>query len=181
MLDLATVQDAGDWDRFRPVGEDTFEQEAFVPWWARHREALSDLHRDVCEQWIFRHWRATRHRWLDPLGLVSHDETFTTDAFLAAVHLHWGGPVDAEFDYDVFRSNRPDPLPTAMDENWANGTWVLPPVLLETPDGVKFHTEEYPDKRYLVVEGSKRFRWLNALAHRSEETGPHRCYVLKPR
>ena len=58
-----------------------------------------------------------------------------------------------------------------MEENWANGTWVLPPVLLQTPDGVKFYTEEYPDKRYLVVEGSKRFRWLNALAHRGDETG----------
>lgn len=178
MLDLASLQDTRDWDQFRPIGEDTFDQETFDSWWERHQADLGDLHPQVCEQWIYRHWRGTRHRWLDPRQLTSRHEVFETDAFLAAVHLHWGGPAQAEFDYEVFRADKPNALPTAAPQNWTGGTWTIMPVLLETPEGVKFHDAEYPDTRYLVVEGSKRYRWLNALAHRGDPTGPHLCYVL---
>lgn len=179
MLDLANLTDAPGWDQFRPVGEDTFQQELFETWWERQAQTLGHLHAEICEQWIYRHWRGTRHRWLDPLDLTWRLEGFDTDRFLSLVHLHWGGPADPAHDYEVFRPDRPDPLETAL--NWENGTWTLPPILLETPEGIRFHAEKYPNVRFLVVEGSKRYRWLNALAHRCAPTGPHQAYVLSQR
>jgi hypothetical protein len=181
MLDLAAVRDTDVWDRFRPVGEGIDDPESFAPWWERHSAELNHLHVEICEQWIYRHWRGTRHRWLDPLQLSWREEWFSADELLCSVHLHWGAPADPECDYEVFRPDVPNAQPTALPENWNGGTWTIAPVLLETPLGVRFLAEEHPEIRYLVVEGSKRYRWLNALVHRGQQTGPHRAYVLSPR
>ena len=99
MLSLESLNDAPGWDAFRPVGEDTFQQETFEDWWRRMEPTLGHLHPEICEQWIYRHWRGTRHRWLNPLELAWRLEMFETDAFLSSVHLHWGGPTDADHDY----------------------------------------------------------------------------------
>ncbi len=88
------------------------------------------------------------------------------------------GPKHAEHDYRVFsQGNGAGPLATAR--RWRDGTWDVPIVVLSTPAGVDSYDGAMPEVRFLLIEGSKRLRFLNALAHRGEQTGPHKLYVLE--
>lgn len=83
--------------------------------------------------------------------------------------------MEPTFDYQVFREGRGGPLETAR--RW-RGSWNIPILVLETPAGIRCYDGNLPDVRFVLVEGSKRPRYLNALRHRGEETEPHLLYVL---
>jgi hypothetical protein len=53
-----------------------------------------------------------------------------------------------------------------------------PIIILETPEGIRSYDGDMPDVRFVVIEGSKRMRYLNALYHRGDKTGPHLLYIL---
>jgi hypothetical protein len=97
----------------------------------------------------------------------------SSEEFLDQVNLLFGGPAVAEHDYQVFHDNQ---LPTA--KNWGNGTWTIPPIVLETPKGFAFNQKTYPYARLLLVEGSKRYRYLNALHRKRLHTGLHQFFVI---
>jgi hypothetical protein len=97
-----------------------------------------------------------------------------SETFLRKVNLFFGGPVNAEHDYRVFHDNQ---LLTA--KNWADGTWTIPPIALETPTGFNFNLKTYPDTRLLLLEGSKRYRYLHALHAKGMNTGHHKYFVIK--
>jgi hypothetical protein len=98
----------------------------------------------------------------------------SSEEFLYQVNLFFGGPADAEHDYKVFHDNQ---LQTA--KNWANETWTIPPIVLETPKGFVFNRTTYPDTRLLLVEGSKRYRYLNALHKKFLQAGLHKFFVIR--
>ena len=70
---------------------------------------------------------------------------------------------------------------TATAKNWKDGTWTIPALVLATPEGIVSHAGKLPDVRMTLVEGSLRYRWLNALHKRGEVTGPHKLYLLQQR
>ncbi len=161
----------------RPIQDDQDNKEPLINWQARHAEALSHLHPLIQEQWIYRHFRESRFRFIDLAPLVWRMETWSTPDYLAQVHMEFGGPPDPEWDYRSFHEGGGfGPVETVR--RWANGTWNIPPVILETPAGVRSYDGERPDVRFLLIEGSKRFRYLNALHHRGEATGPNSVLVL---
>ncbi len=164
-------------ERLRPRQDDQDNKEPLADWRARHEEELSHLHPFVVEQWIYRHFRETRFGFIDLAPLVWREETWSTADYLERVHLEFGGPLDPDWDYEQFqRGGGFGPVDTAR--LWADGTWNIPPVALETPGGVHSHDGERPDVRFLLIEGSKRYRYLNALQHRGEATGPHSVFIV---
>lgn len=165
-------------ETWRPVGEGDHIKESFGDWWARNKGELGHIHPEIASQWIYRHWKGSRLTFLDVRNLTWRIGSFSTESFLNEVKLEWGGPAEPEHDYDIFRPDRPTgALSTA--ENWADGSWTIAPVLLATPDGIASYDGDMPEIRYLIVEGSKRYRWLNALHHRAEKTGNHKAYILE--
>lgn len=178
MLELRNRNEEAWPEELRPIGDGDIEMEAFAPWWERHRPRLVHLHPLIAEQWIYRHFRGTRFRFLPLDDLVWRQEEWTTDAFLGAVHLEFGEPDEPWRDYEIFQRGGWNGTPLLTAQGWRNGSWDVPPVVLETPDGVRSYDDPLPDVRYLVIEGSKRFRYLRALNDQGEPTGPHEVFVL---
>jgi hypothetical protein len=177
MLDLRNRnQDA--WpEALRPLGDGGFETEGFEAWSDRNRALIDHLHPQIAEQWPYRHYSSTRYRFLDLREMKWREEVWTTADFMASVHLEFGGPAVPDHDYEVFQKGGGwGPLPTAR--GWLNGSWDVPVVILETPYGVRSYDGDLPNARFLIIEGSKRYRYLNALIHRGEDTGPHSVFVL---
>ena len=178
MLDL--VNDRTDtWpETLRPIGEGDHEKEPFSEWWDRNRSELTNLHPQIVEQWVYRHWTFAKFKFLQLRRITWSVRRLSTTEFLNDVHLEFGGPAEADHDYRVFMGEMSvRKLSTAI--NWRNGTWTISPVVLSTPQGIIGHEGPEPTVRMVLVEGSKRFRWLNALHERGEATGPHDVYVLK--
>ncbi|MEQ9506203.1 MAG: hypothetical protein RLO80_08010 [Hyphomonas sp.] len=164
-------------DAWRPVGEGEFEKEEFDTWWMRNSNALANLDPLVAEQWIYRHWKGSPLRFLDVPQAHCRSEIFSTERFLSEVHLEWGRPANPEHDAHVFSLDNPRGY-HAPAQNWLNGTWTIPTVVLSTPNGVVGYDGEDGECRFLLIEGSKRYRYLNALRWQGIDTGPHNVFVL---
>jgi hypothetical protein len=162
----------------RPIGDGGFDKESFDEWWARNGPGFANLHPQIVEQWVYRHWTYAHFQFLELHRLTWSVKQMSTVEFLRDVHLEFGGPADPDHDFHVF-SGAFGTRKTATAENWQHGTWTIPPVALSTPNGVVGHEGPDPSVRMVLVEGSLRFRWLNALRDRGEETGPHIIYLLE--
>lgn len=147
-------------------------------WWARNREMLAHLPRNLCEQCIYRHWTHSPFSFLPLDGLAWERRLWSGDELLASIHRAWGGELNPQFDHDAFqRRGGADRHPTAvaLDE----GTWDYPMVLLSTPFGVIDGGEVLPDVRLVIVEGHQRHRYLNALHDLGRApAGPHETLIL---
>lgn len=165
------------WDpKLEPMGHGGFNPENFDVWWRRNDAQLANLHPEIAEQWVYRHWRWSPFRFLRLETVGWRREVWTTKAILGRIYMEFGGPMEPLHDYSVMHES---PLgPTATARYWRAGTWNIPILVLETPDGVSGYNGELPDVRFVLVEGSLRLRYLNALAYRGGETGPHTLYVL---
>jgi hypothetical protein len=161
-------------DRLRPVGLDIYERESFDDWWSKHQNELANLDKLIAEQWIYRHWDESPFGFLPLDDLIWETRIADSETFLRTVNLFFGGPADAEHDYNVFHEKQ---LQTA--KNWANETWTIPPIALETPTGFIFNLKAYPDTRLLLLEGSKRYRYLHALHTKGMNTGLHKYFVIR--
>ena len=177
MLDLANSQVEKWPDTLRPIGEGDFEKEAFDEWWARNGSEFVNLHPQIVEQWVYRHWTYAHFKFLELRRLTWSEKQMSTVDFLNNVHLEYGGPADPDHDFRVFSSAFTGKK-TATAENWEDGSWTIPPVVLSTPEGIISHEGRLPDVRMVIIEGSLRYRWLNALHAKGEKTGPHRFYLL---
>lgn len=167
------------WDgALEPIGHDTFEKEPFAAWWARNGARLADIHPLVAEQWVYRHWRHSPFCHLRLEGLACRPERWTTGRILREVG--WGWPDSdehPEFNYETFHGKPFEPGKT-MD---ATGTWNIPLVVLEAPDGVLTAEGERPDLRFWLFEGHQRRRYLHAVAQRGEAAAEHDVFVLSLR
>lgn len=177
MLDLVNRRELGWPTELRPIGNGSHDKEPFASWWARNALRLANLGPRVAEQWIYRHWDESPFQFLPLEPLHATSERWSSDVLLATVHIEFGGPVDPEHDYRSFSGNGTDPLSTAL--NWHQGSWTIPIVVLRTPQGIRTHGGDRPDIRFLLIEGSKRVRWLHALHFRRAPTGPHLVHVLE--
>lgn len=98
-----------------------------------------------------------------------------TSAILADAHLE-RDDLNPAHDYASFNANR---VSTAIDFN-AQGTWSIPPIILETPFGVmSWDHGPLPDVRFTLIEGHTRLRYLAGVADAGVETGPHELFILR--
>lgn len=176
MLDLKRRHEVR-WDPvLKPIGHGDFGAEDFDTWWGRNGGRLPNLHPEIAEQWVFRHWRWSPFRFLPLETLSWRRDLWTSKQILEQVHLEFGGPMEPVHDYKVMHDA---PLgPTSTARYWRDGTWNMPLLVLELPEGISGYDGELPEVRFVLVEGSLRLRYLNALVHRGQETGPHVLYIL---
>ena len=129
MLELRNRNEVVWPEALRPIQDDQDNKEPLSDWQARHADALSHLHPLVQEQWIYRHFQESRPR---AARLVDGDIANCGTSRPSLL----GGPPDPDCDY---RSSHDGggfgPVETVR--RWANGTWNIPPVFLETPLGVR--------------------------------------------
>ena len=110
------------------------------------------------------------------LELISWElVAWPSSKILSDVHLEFGGPMNPDNDYRAFNPHG-CLTPTARALN--QGTWDIPLLVLSTPNGIRSITGELPHVRFIVAEGSKRMRYLNALYHRNEALGPHDLFIM---
>ncbi len=181
MLDLPlSVESSCIWPQaLRPNGHDTSEKESFESWWAKHKRTLPNICKPIAEQWIYRHWDNSPFSFLPLDTLTWETRTYSSEDFLANVHFFFGSPAEAEWDYKVFHGeNNGDGMPLQTAKDWVNGTWSFPPVVLDTRNGFRCTTGDFPCTRLLLVEGSKRYRYLNALHYRGTSGGPHEFFLI---
>ncbi len=178
MLNIANRREDR-WDPvLRRIDDGGHHPESFVAWWERIGSRLSNLDRQIAEQWVYRHWTSTPYRFLTLEDLSWRQETWTSEEVVERVHVESDVEMNPAHDLEVFQGkNRLGPLETAR--SWRDGSWNIPIVVLSTPTGVLTHSAARPDLRYLLIEGSKRVRYLNALRWNKEETGPHTVFVLE--
>lgn len=86
--------------------------------------------------------------------------------------------MDPEHDYKVFSGSPASggPLRTAAAMN--RGNWDYAPIVLATPGGFLCAIGEHIEKEFLLIEGHKRHRYLNALEFMGKRLGPQRIFVL---
>jgi hypothetical protein len=179
MIDVKQTQPDA-WDpALKPIGYGDRWPEDFQTWWQRHRERLANLNTQIAEQWVYRHWSYSPFKFLPLERLTWRKEQWTTQEVLGRVHMEYGGPMIPDFDYDVMQESSGGPKSTA--HNWQNGTWDMPLLVLETPGGIDCYDGKLPEIRFVLIEGSKRMRYLNAVHARREATGPHALYILELR
>ncbi len=165
------------WDEeLKPAGHGEVTMEAFDTWWRRNQKRLQNLHPQIAEQWVYKHWHCSPWGFLPLDSLGWRQETWPTSDILEQVHMEYGGPLDADFDYEVIHLAQ-----TKTARYWRDGTWNIPMLIINTPRGVETVNGPLPEVQHALVEGTLRMRYLNALHSRGEDTGPHRVFVLTMR
>lgn len=165
--------DSGDaWkERLKPVGESTWEKESFSAWWERHSVEFTHLDPQVLEQWVHRHWYHSRFRRLPLERLRSRREFWPTERILKEVYND--DHIAPEHDFKAIADVH------TGEVMLATGTWDYPMLILNTPDGFKDWSGEHPDVRFRLIEGHRRFRFLNALFHRKQGLPLHEVIIIK--
>jgi hypothetical protein len=178
MLDFSERRDCV-WDEaLKPIGEGTFDKKPFADWWERNQKNLTNLDPLIAEQWIYRHWSLSYTSFLRLKLMTWCLAAWPSAQILRNVHLEFGTPMEPDLNYRVFNCEGAfGPLPTARALN--QGTWDIPLLALETPNGIRSAHGEMPEVRFVVAEGSKRMRYLNALRHRGAAPGPHELFILE--
>ncbi len=179
LLDLTNHIDL--WpEELAPVGAGTREKEPFENWWQRCEARLAHLHPKIAEQWIYRHWKNSPFIGLDLAGLTWCLEKWVAAEILKSVVLAYGPlELDPERDYRTFTKvySGMGPGPTRLDLD--TGTWDFPIVVLHTPEGFISEKGDFPEARYVLVEGHQRFMYFNALYNRGEIAGEHSIFILE--
>jgi len=157
----------------KPLGDESWEREPFAEWWHRNEPLLKNLHPQVAEQWVYRHWEYTPYRCI-PLHKLTWEETsWPTCRILddVASNLEF----DSSFDFETF---------TGQDTNTGRpfilcGTWDYPIVILATPAGFSNWGGRFPDAKHLLIEGHQRMRLLNAYYRLGKPMAQtHKLFVL---
>jgi hypothetical protein len=176
MIDMRNLAGAHVWDAaLTPIEAGEWGQEPFDAWWSRSSEALANLHPQIAEQWVYRHWLYTNFSHISLPDLTWRREVWPTQEILELVERPRKDE-DAEHDYRVFHVKLPTHEPAkTMD---TTGTWNFPILVLRTPEGVMTYSGPSPDARFWLIEGHKRMRYLNALASRNQCADEHALFVL---
>lgn len=179
MLDLNDVPDC-EWDpNLTPQGYGGLKVESYADWEERIGHNISNLHPEIREQWVHRHWTQSRMAFLPLETLTWREERWAPEKFLSEVKT-WRGneALDPEHDYNAFA--RPEmggkhPTAVALDQ----GEWDYAPPVLCTPNGFIDTLGTVIDANYLLVEGHCRRRYLNALIERGQALEDQRVFVME--
>jgi hypothetical protein len=166
------------WDeRLKPIGEGDHVKEPFDQWWVRNAESMQNLDSKIAEQWVYRHWKNSPYCFIQLHALNWKLECWPTEPLLRNIHIR-GWTLDPDFDYRQFQNAKRfanHPTVTSIDQS---GTWDYPIIVLETPNGFRDSNRSYSEEKYLLIEGHKRLRYLNA-KHQREECMPcHQLFLL---
>ncbi len=149
----------------------TWENQSFPDWWQQNRQFVPGVPETVAEQWLHRHADHTHFKFLDPRILQFEEQEWTGAEILERIHLEFGRPLDPDWDHGHL---------AATARGWTKDTWDYPILALETPDGIRSTDGELTNVRNVVVEGSKRYRYLNALIKKGlGGTGAHKLIIMK--
>jgi hypothetical protein len=164
----------------KPIGKD-LDKEPFKVWWARNKEKLSQLHPQICEQWIYKYWDGTHYGFLPLENLTWQLEEWKTDRIIKSIGIYADGLITdkdfqyckAEHDIKIFKMGYEPSI--TMERT---GSWNIPILVLHSPSGFAIEKGPRPDVHYWLIEGHKRIRYLNALAHCGKPADSHLLYVL---
>lgn len=166
-------------ERLAPVGEGTFDKEPFGDWWQRNYDELKHLQPELCEQWVYRHWKNSSFTFIPLDSLRCEELKMSTDEVLQRVHRELAGPLSPEFDRRVFEEPPLGGLHPTAQAFAELGTWDYPIVTLRTPNGFAGYTVQKHDIELVLVEGHQRHRYLSALQHFGDSpAGPHRVFAV---
>lgn len=174
MFDLHSNKNPNWPESLAPIGEGGHNKESFEDWWERNSTGLSNLHPDIAEQWVYRHWHYSPYSFIDLHNLKWELKDWTTEQIIDAVY-NERCQFNAEHDHKVF--NRFDSNPTSGPMN-ATGTWDYPIVVMHVPHGIIDCDGEHPEVRHFLIEGHSRVRYLNALTEYGSPLGEHKVYVI---
>lgn len=79
MFDVKRTQPDAWSAALKPIGYGDHWPEDFRPWWAWHREQLSNLHPQIAEQWVYRHWANSPFKFLPLNRLTWRQEQWNTE------------------------------------------------------------------------------------------------------
>ncbi|PSJ56629.1 hypothetical protein C7I85_24015 [Mesorhizobium soli] len=174
MLDI--TQDFTEWpEDLAPQGFGTCDRERFPQWWARNQTRLAHLHPQIAEQWVYRHWKHSPYAWLSLDSLSWRQERWDTNRILSQVFVR-DSHLDPHHDFKVFNKFAAKSPPVSVMNQ--TGTWDYPILTLETPQGIRAHRAALPEKRFLLIEGHSRYRYLNALAARGQTGASHELFIM---
>ena len=164
------------WDEaLEPVGEGTPVKETFSSWCDRYKSRLGNLHPEIAEQWIYRHWTKSPFKNLPLERLRWRLEEWKTSKILSDIHIRDGfGPFSPDWDFKRFGTVETEPFKSLR----STGSWKCPIIIIDAPDGVRDRGEHIPNVRYCLIEGHQRMCYLNALAAHSRVASSHRVFVL---
>lgn len=180
MINLREIGDKCVWPEcLKPKGYGDHAVEDFGCWWDRNREELNNLPEALAKQWIYRHWQDSVTSFIPLEGLECVVEAWPAHDFLSRVGTVRGNePMDPVRDFELFSQKRIGKKhPTAKDLD--EGYWDLPLVVLRTPEGFIDRIGEKIDKEFLLVEGHKRRRYLNALLNKGDTIVDQKVFVLR--
>jgi hypothetical protein len=166
-----------------PLMLNEYDKEPFSIWWERNKTQLQNLPKDVCEQWIYRHWEETEYKFIPLESLSCQLDEWNTDRIVQSIGI-WDEAliVDEGHTYcspifdkeEVFLESEREPRYT-LDKT---GTWNIPIVVLHSEDGFITFRGKRQDIHYWLIEGHKRIRYLNVLRYFHQNNQIHRIYIL---
>lgn len=172
----------GSWpDAWMPHGVGTLEREPFTAWWLRVGHEFSHLDPRILEQWVFKYWRGSPYFGFPLAHAVYETRRVQTrtivQRFRPAPRFLGAGPDDPGDVYDMFNLSLYEPYEPAKTMN-ATGTWNIPIIVAESDQGFRYEDRRYPRRRFWLLEGHQRRRYLRAIDQRGAAADEHEVFVL---
>jgi hypothetical protein len=171
-------------ENLKPIFNDELEKEKFSAWWERNQHDLTNLPKEVYEQWIYRHWKETTYKFLHLERLTCSEEAWHTEKLKSSLGIWDGGPINCRdhkycsvsFDDDeVFKYlHDREPWLSFLQHR----TWNIPIVVLSNKQGFQLGEQAWPNITYWLIEGHKRMRCLNVFSERYDCANTHKVFVM---
>lgn len=142
-----------------------FHREPFDAWWQRVSRLIPNIHPQVAEQWVHRHWQESPYGGIPLDDLATTLQRWTTIQILNAVHIH-GWELNAVHDMGLFSEAHQlssDGHPTVRPFQ-CHGTWDYPIIVFEPSPRLFVDGIRVPSAKCLLIEGHSRLRYLSAIA-----------------
>ena len=174
MIDLLGNYNPAWSGELRPIGEGRWQKEPFDKWWDRNKVRLGLLHPRIAEQWGHRHWQNSPFCHLDLDRITWRSERWPTQRLLAeVVRPDSADETSLAHDYALYRDRESEPSETMR----ATGTWDIPIVIIDAPNGVLRSTG--PDtRRFYLIEGHQRMRCLAAFHRHAKCANQHKTFII---
>ena len=104
IIDAENLECGCVWDEaLEPVGEGTPVKETFSSWWDRYKSLLGNLHPEIAEQWIYRHWAKSPFKNLQLERLRWRLEEWKSSKILSDIHIRDGfGSFNPDWGFQTF-------------------------------------------------------------------------------
>jgi hypothetical protein len=168
------------WDSsLKPIRDSQTGREAFPAWWDRCQSLVGHLHEQIAEQWIYRHWEwPSTYRNVPLEGLLWRLERWGTLRILSDLFVM---PQFQFRDSDAVIKHSRTQDPGFYAPFKAKGTWDVPIIVIETPDGVRANRKRLKRVRFCLIEGHRRIECLWAWVDKVLQSVPdlHDVFVLQ--